>query len=147
MPVDVIIPAHNRVEWLRDCLLSVLAQTYRSFRLIVVDDGSTPPLATNLLLAEIIRDERVRLLAKPNGGPPIARNFGLDYAEAEYLLMLDSDDILEGDAIETMLNAAVASNAEFIAGAWGNFSTTPERRAIVRPTPRYSDPYANCVEQ
>src|SRR5690348_13768282 len=95
MWLDVIVPAFNRVEWLAECLNSVLGQSYRRFRLIVVDDGSTPPLSDCPALAEIWRDGRVRLIRSANKGLAAARNIGLAAVDGAFVLLLDSDDILE----------------------------------------------------
>src|SRR4051794_19097322 len=102
MRVDVIVPAFNRVEWLVECLTSVIGQSYSNFRLIVVDDGSTPPLSDRLALVKILRDKRVRLIRSANKGPASARNLGLAAADGEFVLMLDSDDILERTGLEML---------------------------------------------
>src|SRR5947207_3404279 len=123
MSVDIIVPAHNRVEWLRECLLAVLHQSYPNLRLIIIDDGSTTLLSKEPALAAIINDERVIMFRKENaGGPAAARNVGLDAAKGDYALMLDSDDILEPTAIATLVRALDRSRAEFAGGAWANFS-------------------------
>lgn len=145
--VAIIVPAYNRVEWLRECLLAVLGQTFTDFRLIVVDDGSTPPLAEQPMLAAITQDPRVTLIRKENGGPASARNLALDMLDDGYVLVLDSDDILEPSAVETLLGAARGTGADFIAGSWTGFSVTPEQRQIRRVRIKYRDAYANCVEQ
>ena len=82
--VNVIVPAFNRIAWLVECLASVLDQSYPNFRLIVVDDGSTPPLADQPALAAMFRDGRVRLIRSPHKGPAPARNLGLDAADARF---------------------------------------------------------------
>src|SRR5689334_10576534 len=103
---DVIIPAFNRVDWLIECLVSVLGQSYSPLRLILIDDGSTPPLSDCPILAEILRDDRVRLIRSANRGPAAARNLGLARADGDFVLMLDSDDVLERTGLETLVRAA-----------------------------------------
>jgi glycosyltransferase involved in cell wall biosynthesis len=146
MPVYVIVSAYNRTEWLRVCLLSVLHQTYKDFKLVVVDDGSVIPLIEQPELTMIAADPRVVFLRKPNGGPASARNHGLDNVSDGYVLMLDSDDVLEPMAIEKLLDALLRSRAEFAAGAWANFTSTPDCRKVFFPKLQYQDPYANCVD-
>src|SRR3954453_8603885 len=90
MSVDVIVPAFNRVEWLAECLSSVITQSYPNFRLIGVDEGSTPPLSDWPTLAAIFHDGRVRLIRSANKGPASARNLGLAMADSEFVLTLDS---------------------------------------------------------
>ncbi len=87
--VSAIIPTYNRARDVRIAVATALAQTYRPIELIVVDDGSTDGTA------EALRQEfgdRLRCLAKPNGGVSSARNAGLAAARGEYLALLDSDD-------------------------------------------------------
>jgi glycosyltransferase involved in cell wall biosynthesis len=145
MSVDVIVPAFNRVEWLDECLNSVLQQSYPDFRLIVVDDGSTPPLADRPALSGIWRDGRVRLIRSANKGPASARNLGLAAADGEFVLLLDSDDILEPGGLETLIGAAQATGTDAAVGGWTDFDTATSRRQVILPAQTPCDPYANCA--
>ncbi|WP_373084802.1 glycosyltransferase family 2 protein [Zhongshania sp.] len=87
--VSVVIPMYNAAAYLQDCLDSVLAQTFRDFEVICVDDGSPDNCA------EIIKacdDERVRLVQQLNRGLAGARNTGVRHSKGEYVAFLDSDD-------------------------------------------------------
>lgn len=86
--VSVIIPAFNAAGCVRRAVDSVLGQSFQDVELLVVDDGSTD--ATRAILAEY--GNRVRLLARENGGPAAARNHGLHHARGEYVAFLDADD-------------------------------------------------------
>jgi glycosyltransferase involved in cell wall biosynthesis len=86
--VSVIIPAFNAAGCVRRAVDSVLGQSFQDFELLVVDDGSTDD--TRAVLAEY--GNRLRLLAKENGGPAAARNHGLQNACGEYVAFLDADD-------------------------------------------------------
>jgi glycosyltransferase involved in cell wall biosynthesis len=143
--VNVIVPAFNRITWLVECLASVLDQSYPNFQLIVIDDGSTPPLADQPALAEMFRDDRVRLIRSLHKGPTSARNLGLDAANRDSVLMLDSDDVLDRTGLEMLVGAG--QEADVAVGGWADFDTSTGRRQVVLPRQRYSDPYANCVEQ
>jgi glycosyltransferase involved in cell wall biosynthesis len=88
--VSVIIPAYNRKAMLCEAVDSVLAQSYRDFELIVVDDGSTDGTADEL--ATRYR-ERVRVLGQFNRGVAAARNLGVRRCDGEYVAFLDSDDL------------------------------------------------------
>jgi glycosyltransferase involved in cell wall biosynthesis len=88
--VSIIIPTFNRLWTLPDAIESVLAQTYREYELIVVDDGSTD--GTGGWFHETIRDDRVRYIKKENGGVSSARNVGIQSARGQYIAFLDSDD-------------------------------------------------------
>jgi glycosyltransferase involved in cell wall biosynthesis len=87
--VSVVIPSYNRREFLLEAVDSVLAQTYRNWELIVVDDGSTD--GTGEALRQY--DGRVRYIHQPNQGVSAARNRGLELAEGEFIAFLDSDDL------------------------------------------------------
>ena len=88
--VSVIIPTYNRWPLVLEALESVLAQSYRWFEIVVVDDGSTDGTAEKL--REII-DGPVRLIVQPNGGVSSARNRGVGVAQGKYVAFLDSDDL------------------------------------------------------
>jgi glycosyltransferase involved in cell wall biosynthesis len=94
--VSVIIPAYNAAGHVRRAVDSVLAQSLQDYELLVVDDGSTD--ATRAVLAEY--GDRLRLLAKQNGGPAAARNHGLQHARGEYVAFLDADDYWKTDKLQ-----------------------------------------------
>ena len=97
--ISIIIPVYNAEEYLDRCLESVLEQSFTSFEVILVDDGSTDssPLICDRYSAT---DPRFRTVHKENGGVSSARNAGMDLAKGEYLMFLDSDDALLPDALE-----------------------------------------------
>lgn len=88
--VSVIIPTYNRAKLLRQAILSVLAQTYCDFELIVVDDGSTDNTRAVVMS---INDSRVRYIWQNNQERSIARNNGVREANGELIAFLDSDDV------------------------------------------------------
>ena len=92
--VTVVIPCYNQAGYLGEAIESVQAQTYRSFEIVVVDDGSTDATA-----AVAGRYPAVRLLRQPNAGLSAARNAGLGLARGDYLVFLDADDRLLPDAL------------------------------------------------
>jgi glycosyltransferase involved in cell wall biosynthesis len=87
--VSVIIPAYNRARFVGEAVESALAQTFADREILVVDDGSTD--GTREALARY--GDRIRCVAKPNGGPASARNRGADEARGSLLAFLDSDDL------------------------------------------------------
>lgn len=87
--VSVVIPTYNRATYIRRAVDSVLAQTYRDFEIIVVDDGSEDD--TNRILEDYA--ERVRYVFQDNAGPGAARNHGIRISTGAYLAFLDSDDV------------------------------------------------------
>lgn len=114
--VSVIIPAYNVEKYIRECLDSVLGQTYSDIEVIVIDDGSTD--STPEIIREYAeRDSKVRLIRKPNGGPS-ARNAGLDVASGEWIMFVDSDDAIAPEAVETLLGLATETGTLYAEGGW-----------------------------
>lgn len=106
--ISVVIPCYNVEKYVRDCLESVLAQTYKNIQVLVVDDGSTD------LTAQIIReytDPRIQYFYKTNGGLSDARNFGMDRAKGEYLCFLDSDDVYHPQFVSFIYQALTQTGA------------------------------------
>jgi len=96
---SVIIPLYNKANFVRSTVESVLDQTYRDFEIIVVDDGSTD---NSLDIVNKINDLRIRIFSKENGGVSVARNFGIEKAQYEYIVFLDADDHWLPDFLETI---------------------------------------------
>jgi teichuronic acid biosynthesis glycosyltransferase TuaG len=95
--VSVVIPCYNAEKFVLATISSVLAQTFQSFEIIVIDDGSTDTSAT---IISQIQDPRIILLKKENSGVSDCRNIGMSYAQGEFILFLDADDILSPDFLE-----------------------------------------------
>jgi glycosyltransferase involved in cell wall biosynthesis len=94
---SVLVPTYNREEHTRQAIESLLAQTFKNFELIVIDDGSTD--GTPATLASY--GSLIRVLKQANQGPEVARNYAASVAQGEYLVMLDSDDLLMPYALDT----------------------------------------------
>lgn len=97
--VSIIIPIYNSEAYLRDCVDSILAQSFREFELILVDDGSPDGCGT-IIDEYAAGDDRIRAVHQKNGGPSSARNAGLDIATADYVYIPDSDDCMAPDLLE-----------------------------------------------
>ena len=108
--ISVIVPVYQAEAFLDQCVQSMLAQTERDFELLLIDDGS-PDNSPALCDAYAVRDSRIRVLHKPNGGVSSARNAGLDAAGGEFIVFLDSDDWAEPDYLSRLL-ALQAQTAE-----------------------------------
>lgn len=115
--VSIIIPAYNVEMYIRECLDSALGQTFTDLEVIVVDDGSTDS-TPEIIHGYAERDSRVRVLRRPNGGLPIARNPGLEMARGEWVMFLDSDDVLSPYAVAVLLEAASRSGTSFVEARW-----------------------------
>ena len=89
---SVVIPTYNRLDYLKQALSSVWAQTFTDYEIIVVDDGSND--GTREYLHGL--RSKLRILSQPNSGPGAARNIGLREAQGDYIALLDSDDLPAG---------------------------------------------------
>lgn len=89
--ISVIVPVYNVEPYLRQCIDSILAQTYTDFELILVDDGS-PDNCGAICDEYAEKDNRIRVIHQKNGGVSAARNAGIDIATGEYISFVDSDD-------------------------------------------------------
>ena len=109
--ISVIIPVYNIQQHLRECLDSVLGQSYPHLQVICVDDGSTDE--SPAILAEYAqKDPRVQVIRQQNAGPGAARNTGLEAAVGEYVIFLDSDDWFEADFLAKMVDTAQREGAD-----------------------------------
>jgi|SRR5690554_4645151 len=98
--ISIIIPVYNRQELVKDALDSVLAQTYQAWECIVIDDGSTDD--TWAVLEQYAKkDARIKIHKRHRDpkGAPTCRNIGMELSEGEYLMFLDSDDLLVEDCL------------------------------------------------
>ena len=94
--ISIIIPAYNVEKYLDRCLETVVNQTYKNIEIILIDDGSTD--ATPILCDEwAIKDQRIKVIHKVNGGQSAARNTGMELATGKYIGFVDSDDWIEYD--------------------------------------------------
>ena len=128
MKLSIIIPAYNAEAYLPQCLDSILAQEHSGCEVIVVDDGSTDGTA-----ALLERYPDVKVVHQENRGMSTARNRGLDEARGEYILFVDSDDLLTDGALETLVaelsgEDIIAFNAKKLHDATGEQTYNPTIR-------------------
>ncbi|MBQ1325191.1 MAG: glycosyltransferase [Solobacterium sp.] len=132
MKLSLIIPMYNIEAYLRECLDSVVSQTLEDMEIIIVDDGCTdhsPEIAE-----EYVRQypDRVRLLHKPNGGLSDARNFGITYAQGEYIAFLDSDDFAEPDLYRQMVDLMDREKCDVAVTDIEYWYRDPSRRFVMK---------------
>lgn len=96
---SVIIPLYNKEHFIENTIKSVLDQTFQDFEVLVINDGSTDKSEQKLLQ---FKDSRIRYFSKENEGVSIARNFGIEKAQSEYLTFLDADDYWYPDFLQVM---------------------------------------------
>jgi glycosyltransferase involved in cell wall biosynthesis len=130
--ISIIIPLYNKVAYIADTIQSLLSQTYSDWEMLVVDNGSTDSGGEKV---QQVQDSRIRLLQSPKQGPGAARNYGLDFAQGEWIQFLDADDLLEPDHLEQQLATADKNpEAEIIVSSWQEFTEeNPNVRTLKQP--------------
>ena len=111
--VSVIIPIYNAEKKLRDCVDSILKQDYKEIEVILVDDGSTDA-SLDICKEYESKDERIVVVHTENQGSGPARNAGIDAASGEWAYFPDADDLIEMNAITTMLQAAENNSCDLV---------------------------------
>ncbi len=109
--VSVIIPIYKVEPYIRECLDSVINQTYRNLEIILVDDGS-PDGCPKICDEYAENDSRIKVVHKENGGLSDARNKGLDVASGEYITFVDSDDVVHKAYVEFLYDNLKKTNSD-----------------------------------
>lgn len=120
--ISVIIPVYNTEKYLEACLNSIVNQTYRNLEIILIDDGSTDN-SPNICDKFAETDSRIKVIHKKNEGVSKARNTGLLYATGDYFHFPDSDDYLEPDTYDYLLNLIDEHKCDAV--AFEHFVTYP----------------------
>ena len=131
MDLSIIIPAYNAEPFIRECLESVVHQkTKYHYEIIVINDGSTDQ--TGEILQKFLSVANLRILTQRNKGFSGARNTGIDAARGKYLMFVDSDDLLCGDAVEILMANAAACDADIVQGSWIAFHEKGDKNYFIR---------------
>lgn len=101
---SIIIPVYKVEDYLEECVDSILSQSYEDFELILIDDGS-PDKCPQICDKYKQKDSRVKVVHKENGGLSSARNAGLDIASGDYIVFIDSDDVIAPNSLMEMKSA------------------------------------------
>lgn len=110
---SVIVPVYNVEKYLKNCIESVLGQTFCDFELILVDDGS-PDLCPEICDSYAKKDDRIKVIHKKNGGLASARRAGIKLAQGEYVFNLDSDDLIQEDTLEYAHKIITDTNCDIL---------------------------------
>lgn len=115
MQVSIVLPLYNKAQYVSRALCSISAQTFQSFEIIVVDDGSTDGSCD---VAAQHPDRRIKLIRQANAGPGAARNTGVNHARSEFIAFLDADDEWMPEFLESSLRT-IRSSEEIAATSSG----------------------------
>ena len=111
--ISIIVPVYNVEHELSRCVDSILNQSYTNIEVILVDDGSTDR-CPSICDAFVMKDRRVRVIHKPNGGLSSARNAGLREASGEWILYVDSDDYILNDSCERLIAVGAKYDCDIV---------------------------------
>ena len=111
--VTVIVPVYNVEPFLDECVQSILAQTYHNIEIVLIDDGSTD--SSGKMCDELsLKDGRIVVIHKPNGGLSSARNAGMEAATGDYYVFVDSDDVISPSMIGDMVSKALEYDTDIV---------------------------------
>lgn len=149
--ISIIIPVYNTELYLKKCIESVILQTYNNLEIILIDDGSTDK-SYDIGKEYALKDSRIILLKQKNSGVSKARNLGIEKASGDWITFLDSDDWLEPNALEVLLNNALKYDADMVmANFFYNYSDYERigylSKNILRKTDINSYPLAILVPE
>lgn len=133
--ISIIIPVYNAEDYIARCVESIIEQDFTSFEVILVDDGSTDssPLICDRYSAT---DSRFKTVHKANGGVSSARNAGINLAKGEYLMFVDSDDVLLPKALSSMCDGL--SDEDFVLGGYLKYvEDIPQRETFPKGNRKY----------
>ena len=127
--VSVILPIYNMERYLPACLDSIIGQTHREIEIICVNDGSTD--ASMAILREYeAADSRIQIIDQENQGLSVSRNKGAEIAGGKYLYFMDSDDLLEPDALELCVEKMERLDLELVCFNAASFAESPEKSGV-----------------
>ena len=111
--VSIIVPIYNVEKYIHQCIESLLSQSLQNIEIILVDDGS-PDNCPAICDVYALKDKRVKVIHKTNGGLSSARNAGIHLASGDYIGFVDSDDYVDSNMFEQMSKSAEDNNVDFV---------------------------------
>jgi CDP-glycerol glycerophosphotransferase len=129
--LSIIVPVYNVEQYLDECLQALRAQDYPNVEIVVVDDG-TPDRSVSIARRHRLRDPRIRIVHRPNGGLSAARNTGVSAARGEFLAFADSDDIVPAGGYAAAVTSLQESGSDFAVLPYQRL-----RRGVVKNAPSW----------
>lgn len=143
--ISVIVPVYNVSKYLNKCVNSIISQSYKDLEIILVDDGSTD--GSSEICDEYVKvDSRVRVIHKENGGLSDARNAGINVAQGEYFVFVDSDDYIDRNMISVLYENIVKYQADIAVCDYDRVDENGNRVADSEST-QSIDTIVECVEK
>lgn len=121
--ISVLIPVYNVEKYLRECLESLVNQTFKDIEFICINDGSTDS-SLKILEEYAQKDSRIKIINKENSGYGASMNMGLDAASGEYIGIVESDDFVSSNMFEDLYNLAEKNNADIVKSDYYTYLTS-----------------------
>jgi glycosyltransferase EpsJ len=125
--ISVIVPIYNVEKYLSKCIDTILKQPFKNYELILVNDGS-PDNCSAICKGYSIKDNRIRVINKENGGLSSARNAGIDIATGKYIVFVDPDDQICDEYLNNLYSIAESNNCDAVISG---YTTIPNNKRIV----------------
>ena len=119
--ISIIVPVYNVEKYLRECLDSIMSQTYQNFECLLINDGS-PDHSADICREYVEKDSRFRYFEKENGGVSSARNLGIEHSKGEYITFIDSDDWVDSDYLEVLYTTLLEEGADIAVSTYKKFN-------------------------
>lgn len=135
--LSIIVPAYNAEKTIIQCITSVIRQkTKYDYEMIIINDGSTDKTQKKV---ESVEDLHIKLINQENRGFSGARNRGIDESLGKYIMFLDSDDMLNGECIENMMNQIIENEADIVQGSYYSFIDDNNKQDSILSDGVYTD--------
>ena len=119
--ISIIVPIYNVENYLRQCLDSIMNQTYQKFECLLINDGS-PDNSAEICREYVSKDSRFCYFEKENEGVSSSRNLGIERSRGEYVTFIDSDDWVESDYLEVLYRALLEEQADIAISTYKQFN-------------------------
>lgn len=116
--IDVIVPVYNVSKYLKKCVDSLITQEFENYMILLVDDGSTDDCSIICDEYEIKYPDKIKVLHKENGGLSDARNEGVKYSNADFIVFVDSDDYVEPTFLANLYDGYLKSGADIVISSY-----------------------------
>lgn len=118
--ISVVVPVYNVEQYIRECVDSIVSQTYYHLEIVLIDDGSLDNCP--VICDEYAKkDSRIKVIHQKNGGLANARNVGIENSKGEYITFIDSDDYIASNYIEILLRGIIENNADVSIASFQSF--------------------------
>lgn len=124
--ISIIVPVYNIQEYLEKCVKSIVKQTYKNLEILLVDDGATDN--SGIICNDFaLKDDRIKVIHKKNGGLSSARNEGIKHATGKYICFVDGDDFIREDYCEVLYNALIETKSDVSAVSYKEIKNSKTR--------------------